>query len=80
MPDEQSGLLTCDACEKLLSEMLYLTAGERYETIALQKIKDALSKQVGDDADMVPKIETFPKVYTLVTVLPIVLAEGLEDP
>lgn len=51
---------TCNAGEQLLCKMLDLAAGERHKIIALQKVEDALPEQVGDDADMVPKVEALP--------------------
>ena len=50
---------TCDAGKQLLCKMLYLTARKRYKCVALQKIKNALAKQIRDYADVISKVEAF---------------------
>lgn len=53
-------ILTCNAGEQLLCKMLDLAAGKGHKIIALQEVEDALAEQVGDDADVVPKVEALP--------------------
>ena len=53
-------VLTCNAGKQLLCKMLDLAAGKGHKIIALQEVEDALAEQVGDDADMVPKVEALP--------------------
>ena len=50
-----------------------MAARKRNELIAFQKVKDALSEEVCDDANMVPKVEAIAKMDTLVAVFPIVV-------
>lgn len=53
-------LLTCNAREQLLCEMLDLAAGKGHKIVALQEVEDALPEQVGDDADVIPEVEALP--------------------
>lgn len=48
--------------------MLDLTAGEWHESIALEEIKDALSQQIGHDANVVPEVKAIPEVNAFVAV------------
>lgn len=45
------------AGEELFRELLDVRAREWYEAIRLEKVKHALSVEIGDDADVVPEIE-----------------------
>ena len=47
-------------------------AGEGHEAIHLQEVKDACAKKIGDDADVVSKIERIPKVYAAIAVRAVV--------
>lgn len=56
-----------------------MAAGERDKLIALQEIKDALSEQVGDDADVVSEIKGISKMNALIAVVLVVLSKGREN-
>lgn len=56
--------------------MLNLTAGKWNETIAFEEVENALTKQIGDDADMVAEIKAVAKMYTFVTVALVVGGQG----
>ena len=60
--------LTCNTGEKLTCKVLNLAAGKGNKIIALEKVKDTLSKQVGDDADMFPEFKAVPQVNALVPI------------
>ena len=78
-PSEGIGRLTSNAGEKLAGKTLYLAAGERHKTIALEKVEDALTKQICDNAYMIAKVEAVSKMYALVSILPVIVGECLED-
>ena len=69
--------LTGNAGKQLLRKMLYLAARKGCESIPFQEIKDRLPKQVRDNADVIPKVKTFPQMYTLVPIMSIILTECL---
>ena len=71
--------LTCDAGEQLSGEALDMTVGKGREIVTLEEVEDALTQQIGDDADVIPKVETIPEMDALVAVLGIVQGEGLQD-
>lgn len=48
--------------------MLDLAAREGNEAVALQKVKDTLPQQIGDDAYMIAEVEAIPQVNTLVAI------------
>ena len=52
-----NAVLTCNAGEKLTSKTLYLAAWERHEAVALEEVKNTLTEQVCNYADMVPEIK-----------------------
>lgn len=60
--------LTSHAGEKLTSERLNLTAREGNKSVALQKVEDALSQQICDNADVVAEVKTIAKVNALVAI------------
>ena len=74
---DKPAILTSHAGEKLLREMLYLTARERHECISLQEVEHTLPIEIGHQADMIPEVEAFTQVNTFVAVVGIVLAESL---
>lgn len=49
--------LTCNTGQQLPGKALNLAAWKRHKLIPLEKVENALPKQVGNDAYMVPKIE-----------------------
>lgn len=59
---------------------MYLAARKGDECIAFEEIKDALSKKVGDDADMVSKIEAIPEMNAFVSIQAVIVREGLKYP
>ena len=71
--DQSMGRLTSDTGEKLPGKALYLAARKGHKTIALQKIEDALSKQIRDNANVVAKVKAVSKMYTLVSVLSVII-------
>lgn len=51
------GVLTCNACEQLACETLYLTAGKWHKAIRFEEVEYTLAQEICDNADMVPEIE-----------------------
>ena len=51
-------ILTGNAGEQLTRKTLDLAVGERDEAVTLEKIEDALVKQIHDDADVAAVIKT----------------------
>ena len=51
---------------------LNLAVGERHKVVTLKEVKDTLSKQVGDDADMTSIIETVSKMNASVSVFGVI--------
>jgi hypothetical protein len=72
--------LTRNAREQLASKLLNLTAWEWHKTIALQKVKDTLPQQIGDDADVIPKVEAVAEVDALVAVLLVIRGQRRQHP
>lgn len=60
--------LTSNTREELPSKALDLTARKRHKSISFQKIENALSKEVGNDAYVVSKVERIAQVYALVSI------------
>jgi hypothetical protein len=60
----------------LAGEQLDVGAGKWREAVRLQEIKDALSKEIGNNADVIAKVETMPKVNAFVSVLAIILRKS----
>ena len=79
-PTERWAKLTCYACEQLASKVLDLTVWEWDEGVALEEVKDTLSKKVHNDANVAAIIEAVSKVYTSIPVLRIVCFEGRQNP
>lgn len=52
----------------MTGKLLNLTAGEWDESIALEEIENTLSKQIGDNADMIAEIKAVSKVNAFVAV------------
>lgn len=65
--------------EQLPGKGLDVGAGERREAVALEKVKDAGAEQVGDDADVIPVVETLPQVDAVVAVVPVVGRQSRQD-
>ena len=61
------------------SKVLNLAVGEGNERVALEEVKDTLSEQIHDNADMAPVIKAVPQVYTSISVLCIVRFECRQD-
>ena len=51
---------TSNACEELSSKALNLTAWKGHKSVALEKVEDALTEKVGDDANMITKVKAVP--------------------
>lgn len=77
---QRSVALTCNAREELPREALDVAVWEGRKRIRLEEVKDALTQQIRDDADVVPKVETVPEVDALVSVIPVVGGQGGQDP
>lgn len=60
--------LTGNACEKLASELLDLTAWKGNKTIAFQEIKHALAQQIGDYANVVSEVETVSEMNAFIAI------------
>ncbi len=71
-----SRIHTSNTSEELSSKALDLTIRKWDKGIALQKIKNTLSKQVHDNADMSAVVETIPKMYTSVSVFVVICLES----
>lgn len=52
-----------------------MRAWERRKIVDLEEIEDTLAIQVGDDADVIPIIETLSQVDAFVAVVPVVLSK-----
>jgi len=63
---------TSNAGEKLMRKSLDMSTGERHKLVRLEKVKHALAVQVGDNADVVPKVEAIAQVDALVPVVRVV--------
>lgn len=74
-----SVLLTGYTHEQLPRETLNLRIGKGHKAIALEEIKDTLSEEIHDDADVTPVVEAVAQVYTAITIFGIVHLEGRED-
>lgn len=48
---------TSNTCEELTCKALDLRTGKWYKAVAFEKIKDTLTQKIGDNADVVPKVE-----------------------
>ena len=64
--------LTCNTGKQLPCEILNLAAGKRHKGIALEKVKDALSIEVGDDADVAAKVKAVSQVNAFVFIVNVV--------
>lgn len=62
--------------EELLRKFLDVGAGERDKTIGLEEIKDTLSVEVSDDANVVPEVEAITEMDTPVDVVLVVGCQG----
>jgi hypothetical protein len=67
--------LTGNTSEKLPSKALDLTVWEWDKSIALEKVKDALAKEIHDDANVPTEIEAVSKMYASVAVLVVICLE-----
>ena len=71
--------LTGYARQELPGKALYLTTGEWYELVAFEEVEDTLAKEIGDDADVVPKVEAVAKMNTFVAIVSVVVRKRLEN-
>ena len=62
--------------EELLRKFLDVGAGERDKAIGLEEIKDTLSVEVSDDANVVPEVEAITEMDTSVDVVLVVGCQG----
>jgi hypothetical protein len=62
--------------EELLRKFLDVGAGERDKAIGLEEIKDTLSVEVSDDANVVPEVEAITEMDTPVDVVLVVGCQG----
>lgn len=60
--------------------MLDVTARERHKLVGLEKVKHTLAKQIRDNADVVPEVESVPEMYALVAIVLVVGCKGRENP
>lgn len=67
--------LTCNASKELPRKTLNLAVGERHKVVTFKEVKDTLSEQVSDDADMTSIIETVSEMNTSVSVVGVVCFE-----
>ena len=66
-PDEE--LRTGNTGQELTRKTLDLTAWKRYEGICLEKVKNALTEKIRDNADVVPVVEAISEVNASIPVL-----------
>lgn len=66
---------TGNAGEQLTSEALDLAVRKRHKAIALQKVKDALAKEVHNDADVAAIVEAVSQMDTAIPVLLVICFE-----
>ncbi len=59
--------------------MLYLTARKGHKGVAFEEIKDALTKQICDNAYVISEIEALPQVYAFISILSVVVRQSLKD-
>ena len=71
--------LTSNAREELTSKALDLAVWKRHKPVPLEKVEDALSQQVHDDANVSAIIEAVPKVNAAIAVVLIVCLQGVQD-
>ena len=62
--------------EELLRKFLDVGAGERDKAIGLEEIKDTLSVEVSDNANVVPEVEAITEMDTSVDVVLVVGCQG----
>jgi hypothetical protein len=62
--------------EELLRKFLDVGAGERDKAIGLEEIKDTLSVEVSDNANVVPEVEAITEMDTPVDVVLVVGCQG----
>lgn len=65
--------------EELLRKALDVSVWKRDEVISLQKVKDALTQQVGHDANVVAKVEAFPVVDAAIAIRQVVSRQRRKD-
>jgi hypothetical protein len=63
----------------LTSKTLNLAVWEWNETVSLEEIKDALAKEVHNNADMTPIIKAIPQMNAAIPVLFVISLEGGEN-
>ena len=73
----RSAQLTSNTGQQLPRKTLDLTTGKWNEAVGFEEVKDALAEEIGDYADVVPKVEAIAKVNAFVAVFRIVHGQGL---
>ena len=73
MSRRQAAGLTGNTSKQLFRKMLYLTTGERHKCVAFQEVEHTLSKEIRDNADVIPEVEAISKMYTFVAIEPVVV-------
>lgn len=71
--------LTSNTGEELFSKVLDLAAREGHELICLEKVEDTLPEQIGNNTDVISKVEGVAKVYTLISIEFVVVGESLQN-
>jgi hypothetical protein len=72
-------MLTGNAGEQLSSKVLNLGTWERHKAVAFEEIKDTLSEQVCDNADVVPEVEGVSQMDALVPVVLVIEGKRGQD-
>ena len=68
--------LTGNTGEQLSCKVLNLTAWERHETIALEKVEHTLTKQVCDNANMIAEVKGVSQMYAFVSIRLVIQRES----
>lgn len=74
-----SQALTCDTREELTGKALYVRARKRHELVLFQEVKDTLTEQVRNDADVVLEIEAVAQMYAFVPIVLVILGQGHQN-
>jgi len=72
--------LTGHTGKQLPGKALNLAVWKRHKRVSLQEIKDTLTQQIHDNADMPSVVKAIPEVYTSISVLLIVCFESRQNP
>lgn len=66
-------MLTGNAGEKLLCEMLNLAARKRHKSVPFQKVEHTLSEEIRDDTYVVSEVKAIAEVYTFIAIESVVV-------